>query len=65
MKVSYTGGSFGRLSEIEFGGVGDILKKKIKKNGCYNIFTLNVNVGKYKISHTLLKYCQCKNVIVH
>ena len=31
MKVGYTGGSFGRLSEIEFGGVGDILKKKKEK----------------------------------
>ena len=64
MKVGFTGGSFGRLSKIEFIGVGDILLK-IKKNGWCNIFTLNGQVEKYKISGTLVKYCQSKIVIVY
>ena len=64
MKVGFTGGSFGSLSKIEFIGVGDILLK-IKKNGWCNIFTLNGQVEKYKISGTLVKYCQSKIVIVY
>ena len=64
MKVGFTGGSFGRLSKIEFIGVGDILLK-IKKNGWCNNFTMSGQVEKYKISGTLVKYCQCTNVIVH